>query len=427
MFTNIAALSYSIAALAFLALSILLLTSWRGRAHGNTLAIVSMITCAWAATVAYEALLGHPVSVSTNILEVLRNASWSLFLLILLGHFEQPKPFAIGRIPRPALAIVVFYVVLLLATVSGYWDIELPFVLRFMTSIVGRIGLAVMGMLLVEQLYRNTPAKERWSIKFACFGIGGLFVYDFYLYSDALLFRQMNAEIWAARGVVDALTVPLIAISASRNPKWSLGIAVSRRVLFHSAALFGSALYLLAMAAAGYYLRFFGGSWGTLMQVAFLFGAVILLAGVLLSGAFRSKLKVFISKHFYNYNYDYREEWLRFTRTLSVEGPDLGERVIQAVADLVESPGGALFIHKEQDSYELAAHWNMALANTSGSSDASFCHYLETKQWVIDLQEYEAEPEKYGTVIIPAWLRNVGKAWLVIPLILQGKLFGFVV
>ena len=43
-------------------------------------------------------------------------------------------------------------------------------------------------------------------------------------------------------------------------------------MLFHSAALFGSAIYLLAMGSAGYYLRFVGGSWGTVMQVAFLFG-----------------------------------------------------------------------------------------------------------------------------------------------------------
>jgi putative PEP-CTERM system histidine kinase len=427
MSTNIAALSYSTAALAFLVLAILLQTSWRGRLHGTALTVVSLLSSAWAATVAYEAMLGHPISFATNILEVLRNAGWSIFLLILLGHFHQPAPFSLKQVPRLALVVITSYLVILAATIASYWMDDLPLVMRILTSVMARIALAVVGMLLIEQLYRNTPPKERWSIKFACFGIGGLFVYDFYLYSDALLFRQMNGEIWAARGVVDALTVPLIAISASRNPKWSLGLAVSRRVLFHSAALFGSAIYLLAMAAAGYYLRFFGGSWGTLMQVAFLFGAVILLAGVLLSGAFRAKLKVFISKHFYNYNYDYREEWLRFTRTLSVTGHDLDERVIQAVADLVQSPGGALFIHKEQHNYELAAHWNMALTGISEPATSSFCQYLETKQWVIDLQECEATPHKYNDVSIPAWLRNAGKAWLVIPLILHGKLFGFVV
>jgi hypothetical protein len=101
-----------------------------------------------------------------------------------------------------------------------------------------------------------------------------MFVYDFYLYSDAMLFKQVNMEIWTARGAVNTLIVPLVAISAARNPQWSLGISVSRRILFHSATLLGTALYLLAMSAAGYYLRFFGGSWGAIMQVTFLFGAV---------------------------------------------------------------------------------------------------------------------------------------------------------
>ena len=65
------------------------------------------------------------------------------------------------------------------------------------------------------------------------------------------------------------------------------------------------------------------GSWGTVMQAGFLFGAVCLLLVILFSGAFRSWLRVTISKHFFTYNYDYREEWMRFTRTLSERGPNL--------------------------------------------------------------------------------------------------------
>ncbi|MDO9190036.1 MAG: PEP-CTERM system histidine kinase PrsK, partial [Sulfurimicrobium sp.] len=297
----------------------------------------------------------------------------------------------------------------------------------FLTGITGRVAMAVMGMILVEQLYRNTPVKQRWGIKYVCLGIGGVFVYDFYLYSDAMLFRNVNSEIWAARGIVNALIVPLIAVSASRSPQWSLGISVSRRILFHSAALVGAALYLLAMAAAGYYLRIFGGSWGTVLQAVFLFGAVILLMGVLFSGTLRAWLKVFISKHFYNYNYDYREEWLRFTRTLSEAGHGLEERTIQAVGELVESPGGALWISRESGKCEPVAHWNMPLANGCEPANSSFCQFLENRQWVIDLQEFDSNPEKYGAIALPQWLRSIPKAWLVVPLIQQRKLFGFVV
>ncbi len=246
------------------------------------------------------------------------------------------------------------------------------------------------------------------------------------MFADALLLRKINPEIWAARGVVNALTVPLIAISAARSASWSNEISVSRRVLFHSAALFGSAIYLLAMGAAGYYLRYFGGRWGSLMQVAFLFGALVLLTGILFSGTFRAWLKVFISKHFYSYNYDYREEWLRFTRTLSEHGPGLGDRAIQAVAALVESPGGALWIRRESGRCESFAQWHLAHIDAALDDEEPFFAFLETKQWVVDLREYAAEPEKYGHVAIPAWLRDYPRGWLVVPLILQGRLFGFV-
>ncbi|MDQ3267340.1 MAG: PEP-CTERM system histidine kinase PrsK [Pseudomonadota bacterium] len=430
MLTSIAAYSYGIAAIAFFMLTLLLLTSWRARIFGTALTVACVLTTFWAASIAYQAVTGISLPLLTDILETLRNAGWSIFLLMLLGPFQQTNslpPFKFKLKPY-VVGVVAFYCLLLLVNIYTYWKLEPPQgETGFMTDIVGRVVIAVMGMLLVEQLYRNTPAEGRWGLKFACFGIGGMFAYDFYLYSDAMLFRQVNMEIWTARGAVNALIVPLVAVSAARNPRWSLGISVSRRILFHSATLLGTALYLLAMSAAGYYLRFFGGSWGAVMQVTFLFGAVALLVGILFSGIFRSWLKVFISKHFYNYNYDYREEWLRFTRTLSEYGHGLGERAIQAVAALVESPGGALFISKESGNCEPVAHWNMKLLNEFESASGSLCQFLEKKQWVIDLQEYELTPEKYGAIFIPQWIRVLSKVWLIAPLILQGGLFGFVI
>jgi putative PEP-CTERM system histidine kinase len=430
MLTSIAAYSYGIAAIAFFMLTLLLLTSWRARIFGTALTVACVLTTFWAASIVYQAARGISLPLVTDILETLRNAGWSIFLLMLLGPFQQTNslpPFKFKLKPY-VVGVVAFYCLLLLVNIYTYWKLEPPQgETGFITDIVGRVVIAVMGMLLVEQLYRNTPAKGRWGIKFACFGIGGMFAYDFYLYSDAMLFRQVNMEIWTARGAVNALIVPLVAVSAARNPRWSLGISVSRRILFHSATLLGTALYLLAMSAAGYYLRFFGGSWGAVMQMTFLFGAVALLVGILFSGIFRSWLKVFISKHFYNYNYDYREEWLRFTRTLSEHGHGLGERAIQAVAALVESPGGALFISKESGNCEPVAHWNMKLLNEFESASGSLCQFLENKQWVIDLQEYELTPEKYGAIFIPQWIRVLPKVWLIAPLILQGGLFGFVI
>lgn len=396
--------------------------------HGKALTIACLFSVLWASTIAYQLVWERSLSLLADVLEISRSAGWSFFLVMLLWPFQQKEASSPLRVSPFVVAIGLFYLALLFASVFLNWGIETSSdTFAFLTILIGRVAMAVIGMILVEQLYRNTPATQRWGIKFACLGIGGMFAYDLYLYSDALLFRHVNTEIWAARGFINALTVPLIAVSAARNPQWSLKIAVSRRILFHSATLFGTAIYLLAMATAGYFLRFFGGSWGGVLQATFLFGAAVLLMGVLFSGTLRSRLKVFISKHFFSYNYDYREEWLRFTRTLSEGGQELGERAIQAVADLVESPSGALWIRRESGNFELVAHWNMSSARSFEPVDSPFCQFLENKQWVIDLQEYEASPELYETFALPQWLRVIPKAWLVVPLIQHQKLFGFVV
>jgi len=428
MLAAIAIFSYTVAACAFLLLFALLLIKWRGRQHGVTLAIACILTAIWAGSIVYFTKHGAPVTPQVSPMEIARNAGWSAFLLGLLNPSRQKSSVNGFGASRQTAGYAAIYAALILATILSYHEAGLlQNIAGLISGSIGHIGMAVMGMLLIEQLFRNASGKERWAIKFACLGIGGLFAYDFYFYVDALLFKRVNVEIWTARGIVNTFAVPLIAVSAARNPYWSVGISVSRRILFHSATLIGSALYLLLVAAAGYYLRFFGGEWGTILQATLLSGAGMLLAAVLFSGAFRSWLRVSISKHFYSYGYDYREEWLRFTRTLSVGGPELGERAIRAIAELVESPKGVLFTCEESSQYDVTADWNLTFKHEPEPSDGALCTFLKSRQWVVDIQEYHAHPEKYEGLSLPAWLHRFPQAWLIVPLLQNGELFGFIV
>jgi putative PEP-CTERM system histidine kinase len=423
--SSIASYSYLVAALAFLFLSVMLMTRWRSRTHASAITIAAVASLLWSASVAWQATRQPAWSAWTDAFEILRNGAWSAFLIVLIGNYRDPASRLPGKLQGWVLIICAFYLLFFLGTVAGVWHLEFTHDTGLMPSVTARVALAVLGIVLVEQLYRNKSLQERWAVKFACLGIGAMFAYDFYLFSNTMLFHQVDADIWAARGVINALSVPLVAMSMARSASWSSELALSRRVMFHTAALFGSAIYLLAMGSAGYYLRFVGGSWGTVMQVAFLFGALMLLVVILFSGTFRSWLKVFISKHFYRYNYDYREEWLRFTRTLSESGPGLGVRTIQAVGELVESPGGVLFIRREAGQYEPDSYWHVPVEVVSEPGDSPFCQFLESKQWVVDLHEYEERPELYDDMPLPAWLAGFPRCWLVVPLMMQGKLFGF--
>ncbi|NRR32320.1 PEP-CTERM system histidine kinase PrsK [Oxalobacteraceae bacterium] len=412
---SIAAFSYSAAALSFLGLGALLLGNWRARRHARTLLLCCGLSALWAVV---AALLAQPGGLLLDALETLRTGSWLWLLLCLMGNAGL-------RFSAGLLSIVVLSA-LQLAGAELQADPDYAGAAG-LTLITARLLLSVLGMLLVEQLYRGTPPRERWGIKFACLGIGGLIAYDFFLYSDALLFRQINPEIWAARGLVDALAAPLLGMSAARNPAWGAALSLSRQLMLRSAALIGAAVYLLAMALAAYYLRYVGGAWGRLMQLVSLSGAIALLAAVLFSGSSRARLKVLINKHFYQGHFDYRQEWLRFTRALSAEGPSLGQRTVQAVAELVESPAGALWIRRDGGQCEPVASWNMAAQSVLEPANGALCRFLEERQWVIDVAHCVAEPQRYGQLTLPAWLYGLPQLWLVLPLMLHGRLFGFVV
>jgi len=420
-------MSYALGAIGFLALGLPVLSGWRGRAQRITLSAACLATALWAAMLAWEAFRQVPLSPLSAMLEVVRDGAWSLFLVALLGHWRGED----GKPRRSLVAAAACYGALILFLLAGSWHGALLSAFGSLPVLASFVGLSVYGMLLVEQVYRNKTIEERWAIKFACIGVGGMFAYDFFMYSNVMLFRELNPDLWTARGIINALTVPLVAASMARRKSWSTPFAVSRRVMFHSAALFGCAIYLLAMGSVGYYLRYFGGRWGSVMQTGFLFGAVCLLGVILFSGSARSWLKVSISKHFYRYNYDYREEWMRFTRTLSERGPNLGERAIEALAALVESPGGVLWQRSEGEraasKFMARAHWQAPGSSMAELAQSPFCQFLESTQWVIDLDEYVASPDKYEGLAVPDWLLEHPRRWLVVPLILHEKLFGFVV
>jgi putative PEP-CTERM system histidine kinase len=429
---NIPAVSYAIGAAAFLLLTLLLLTAWRGRLQGGLLVSASALTAVWCAVVAFYAIYRVPPFSALQLLEVLRNAAWCLFLLKVLGLTRAQAEGSSSGVR--ILAMVIFGLCAGLAAVilANRYSTEILQVasLTAYISVFGHVLLAVAGLVLVEQIYRNTPSDQRWAIKFLCVGVGGLFAYDFYMYANGLLFKQLDGAIWSARGVVLAMVVPLIAVSASRNPQWSLRVFVSRHVVFHTAALLGAGVYLLVMAAAGYYIKAYGGTWGGFAQITFFFGAAVLLGLLLQSGHLRSRFKVFVGKHFFHNRYDYREEWLRFTQTLSTveRGVELKPTIVRAIADIVESPGGILFQRTESGEFEptvgekvdrSAAQWLDA--------DSPLLQLLQEREWVVFMDEYEKDPDTYDGLELPEWMDAFPRAWVIVPLMQGDSLVAFIV
>jgi putative PEP-CTERM system histidine kinase len=425
------AVGYALAAVLFFFLTILLLTSWRGRMQGALLVVATAASAVWAAVQAVQAAWYGVSTYWLWVLESLRDLSWILFLLSLLELQLGDRPvrkrlFRSLQLGAIGLALFLMLPVEVVVTGSGLF----PGVDLAAMRLALEVLLPVAGLVLVEQVYRNTPWEHRWGVKLLCLGVGGIFAYDFFLYADALLFRRVDPEIWLARGAANAIVVPLIAVSAARNPQWSLDLFVSRKVVFHSTSLVAAGIYLLIMSLAGYYIRLYGGEWSSVFQTVFFFGAGLVLVILLFSGQFRARVKVFVNKHFFSYKYDYREEWLHLISVLSgkVLQATLAERIIFALSELVDSPGGALWLCSDRGSCEHERCWNLPEEILDkGELFASLHSFFEHRRWIVNLEEYVSDPEAYDGLTLPPWMLEIGRLWLVVPMFHEDSLMGFVV
>ena len=425
MLSNVGLYSYLTAAVTYAVLTLLLFASTRGRPFGTVLTLASALTMLWAAVVAAGTLMAYPPVALMGLAELLRDAAWIYFLLQLTSLRFDGKTTSLGGkrwMPAFCLVIVAILVILfVLPELSSRLPLEQSTV--FDLIFIVWIGIAILGMALLEQIFRNAAGGERWSVKYLCFGLGSLFAFDFFMYAQALLFRQMDPQLWQARGLASALVAPLIAIGVARNTDWKQQLQLSRQVVFHTVTLLGAGVYLILMAVAGYFIKFMGGNWGGVLQIAFLIAAGALLLALLFSGKIRAKSRVFLSKHFFSYKYDYREEWLKFTETLARIGDNVPEGIAGTMARLVNSPAALLWGSRDGTYYRLLCHWQMP--EPEGSTDmAKMAAWLRQSQWVIDIDELQRVPDLYGDLQTPEWLGHIDDAWLIVPLMFNEDLQG---
>ena len=421
--------AYGVAAVGFLVLTLLLFVSWEGRTQGVRLITACAVTTAWAALLAFT----RPSPALTLLAEFLRYGAW----FYVMTGLTRTTGIAAWLSRAAHVAWIGALVVLFFAPLL----VKLGFIAPDPTRFLANAGLllSLLGLLLLEQIYRNSREGGRYAFKFLVFALGLMFAYDLFLYSQAQLLKAIEPVAWGARGLVTVLMVPLIAIAARRNPQWSLNLFVSRHVVFYSTSFMVVGVYLLLMALGGYWIRWVGGGWGRAAQLVFFAGAGVVLAILLASGSLRRRLRVFLSQHFYRNKYDYRVEWLRFVRALSVpeEGLDARENALRAMAQVVNSPGGVLFLRSDDGAeFKPVAAWPRGEFEVGRPVPLppldEMTAFLAKQQWVIDLAELRATPDAYGDLSPPELTRDAAGAQdrrfrLIVPLTHVDDLVGFAV
>jgi putative PEP-CTERM system histidine kinase len=367
----------------------------------------------WASATAVSS--GLPIELT--LFDSIRLSAWLLFAVTLVtvrasdgsgvgrGYLVGAIVFCIAAIANDG-RLVVFD-----PDASGLYTSQLLF----------RIGFGVAGLLTTENLWRNTEPQRRWHIWPLCLAVGGLFAYELFLFSDAFITRgQVDPGLALGRGVAATFMAPLLALAMARNREWRVDIHVSRQVVLHTATLLASGCFLLAVAVVGMLLRGFGGDWGLVLQLAMLFGSIVVLAVVLSSGNVRRRLKFLISRNFFTHRYDYRVEWLKFIELVSEpkQGEELSVRIIRALAEFVDSPAGVLWSLSRGLGYFPAAAWRLPTPRHGTlPADDPFVAGFRDGSWIQERTADDADQ---------AWSFAHERARLAVPLSHRREVVGFV-
>jgi putative PEP-CTERM system histidine kinase len=406
-----ATVSYGAAAVGYGLLAALLLFSRQSSGQGRWLLAAVAGTSVWGALiVATLWIAGDAAPLAANSADALRGFLWTLCLLRALSGIGWQTAGRLLTAGAGSLVVLAAVVPPLLGAWSG-------------AVIV--LGSAVLVCLAVEQLFRNATVAQKRMHKPFLWTITAIFGYDLFVFSNGVLVHAIDTTLWAARGLFAALAVPVMIVYAKRHPDWTKTLFISRHVVFYSATLTSVGVYLIAMALAGELIRREGGQWGGLVQFVFFVAAIVLLGIVLSSARLRAAGRMFVTKHFYRNQYEYRDEWLRLIRTLTASDQNLpiDQRSIKALAEIVGSPGGQLWLDKE-GRYEPFAAWQADFPTAEYLGDSALVRFLRDQGWVIDSAENDRDPERYNHAF-SAEQSELPTASFIVPLFHQHELLGF--
>ncbi|MEO7750563.1 MAG: XrtA/PEP-CTERM system histidine kinase PrsK, partial [Sphingomicrobium sp.] len=410
----------ALAAALFLALTLRRLKAAARQPGQRVLAAAFALTGCWAWLAAV--MPGEPL---TGFAESARNLVWIGLLHSLSASDERQHGV---RLVYGAVAAAIG-----MQVIAGLVGLFVPIGVVAQTSLILRLTTAAGALVLVHNLYGQASPASRSHIRLAMIGLALLWGYDLNLYTLAYLGASSVPALLEWRGLAVALTAPLFGLAARKDGGWR--IKLSRAATFQSLSLLAICAYFALMAIVATALRSSGFDWSGALMIGLL--AVMTVAAMVLIPSSRARgwIKVKLAKHVFEHRYDYRSEWLRFTGTIGRAGPDalpLGERIVNAFADIVDAPGGMLLTSDGARGFAVAAsaNWHSAGPPADQLDDMqAVWAALEASGRVLELEGLRRGWSSAGdkALAVPQWLIADEDLWAGVPLIHQERMIGLVV
>ncbi len=276
-------------------------------------------------------------------------------------------------------------------------------------------------------LYFRSGPNHRWAVKHLVAAAYLITGYQLLVqwarwqapqYLEELLFLQPLAYLAA---------LPFVVLFVTRTPSLGIKLHISR----HAAHL---AMLLIVTLGGLHGLYLLHRHSGLLDRAVddpwWAYAALALLTPVLgLLVIRRSSIKSFINQHFYNFKYDYRESWLQVTKRLTGALSDdqrLHRTAVELFLETFDCDQGALWL-RQGPGFGLVHQIDQRFPTAHLPERDPVIRFLANWQWVIDVDELQAGNDLYPGLRPTPWLLEAQpRVWLVLPLLVNAELYGFV-
>jgi putative PEP-CTERM system histidine kinase len=407
---------HALAAFVFAALASAQLRRPGGQWPQRAFVTALLLTALWALAVAGI----DARDVSTRIAESARNIAWLAFMQALVRR-DRTGNAAIGAVYVVVMSVAAASAML---AIAGLVKVDRDALQAIDSArLVFRMMAAVSALVLVHHLYQAAPAT-RGGIRLVVLALGALWGTDLFVFTTGYMQSSWPQALVAARGFAMAGVGLLLVVAVHRSGDWTL--SVSRSIAVRALSTVVLVLYAGLTALATNLADAYAGPYARIVQTGIVFGATTALITLLSTPWLRAWTKVTVAKHLFRHRYDYRAEWQRFTATLGTPGDaPLAQRIVKAVADLTDSPGGLLLV-LDGAGLGLGTAWNWT--DMPHEQDEALARHLADGTRIIELDRVRAGRAPADEIAsVPAWLRARTDAWAIVPLVHGGSLTGAIV
>lgn len=382
-------------------------------------AAVAMVATIWQTHFPYNAF-----NQGFQYIEMLR---YSLFMLLLLYLLMDAKRSVLPRYWR-----VFSYATITLFAIAWAVDHAMPTLLPFSINVwlYCKIMACLLLIIFSEQLLRHSDTCR--VAKFSVLIIMTQVSYDLFIHCNLLLRISDSDTLWQARAFIStsaslllALAIMVIPFEQHQQNKFELSNPV---ILFNSSVLLAGA-FLILISTLSTVVAHSSLAWGELFTIFFYVFALLSITTLACMKKFRRTLNVYISKHFFNHQYDYHKHWIALDLLLSPSATqeNSDEIALRAIITLFDCRSGALWL-KGPQFFSLSSSQGIHLPSASSIEDinSSFITKMTRDEWVFQSPKHANEQEKQVSELLPPWFTAQQSSWTIVPLQYQKTLIGFI-